>query len=168
MDIEHHGYGSPPTTTIAMHPEGIFPSDKLASPAESAAKSEIISDKDIAELVLDTLDHLAGASMREGFEKAIRTPHRAEISSRLKDPVEKAAKGVEFNKDGDMAAARKSYLKVYNLLTYQNADMDDHDFNDAFTQFQYLYGVGKDHEDTLRRRTNRDALRDQLEKITTK
>lgn len=125
-----------------------------------------VDTRERAVLLLSALGHMANAAMNRGMDRASRTEWRQVMEAQyalteLESRLEHAAHA----RTSQQKLAELDFLRVYNLGRPQPAGKDDVDFKDAFVLFRGLYGVGKDSDDTARRRTNRDAYIKLLSKI---
>ena len=64
-------------------------------------------------------------------------------------------RGMGIRKAQQWRKAKVAFLNAYNLGSENPVDLEDYDFNDDFTQFNYRYGVGTNREDSKRRAANR-------------
>jgi len=166
---EGGGYGNPATFNFELHDGGAYPEDiqKVDQPTEILAPS--VDTRERAHLILQSLGHLAGVSMRRGLEKAVHTDERAKIEQSLAkkhNTLSGTLEGAKFNKNQEMKRAKATFLKAYNLGLETAVDENDIGFKDDFEAFTQKYGVGANPEQTRKKRIARDKFIKRLTKIT--
>jgi hypothetical protein len=120
----------------------------------------VVDLRERAKFLGKSLSHMAIVSRSNGYSKAIYTSERSKIAAHTKYPdVDELDQGVKFTKAQELKRAKQTFLSAYNMALDEPVTLNDPDFQIAFAEFGYKYGVGGNKEQTARKSTARAKYR---------
>lgn len=125
-----------------------------------------VDTRERAALLHAALGNMANAASSSGFDKAQHTAARKDFEERYAPTeLESRESHARFSRRSQFTQARARFLAAYNLGRSEPVAESDVDFNDAFTAFNNVYGIGGLKDAVKERRKSRDAYKKRLEDI---